>query len=30
VRMGSASDGVGGYEVTDLAIAQGVIAALSN
>lgn len=28
VRMGSASDGVGGYEVTDLAIAQGVIAAL--
>ncbi len=30
VRMGSASDGVGGYEVTDRAIAQGVIAALSN
>ncbi|KQR37570.1 copper homeostasis protein CutC [Microbacterium sp. Leaf159] len=28
VRMGSAADGVGGYEVTDLAIAQGVIAAL--
>jgi copper homeostasis protein len=30
VRMGSAADGVGGYEVTDLAIAQGVIAALAN
>lgn len=30
VRMGSASDGVGGYEVTDLAIAEGVIAALSR
>lgn len=30
VRMGSAADGVGGYEVTDLAIAQGVIAALSS
>ncbi|WP_447913727.1 copper homeostasis protein CutC [Microbacterium phyllosphaerae] len=29
VRMGSAADGVGGYEVTDLAIAQGVIAALT-
>lgn len=28
VRMGSASDGVGGYEVTDLEIAQGVVAAL--
>ncbi|WP_120493890.1 copper homeostasis protein CutC [Microbacterium phyllosphaerae] len=28
VRMGSAADGVGGYEVTDLKIAQGVIAAL--
>ncbi len=30
VRMGSASDGVGGYEVTDLEIAQGVVAALSS
>ena len=30
VRMGSASDGVGGYEVTDLEIAQGVIAAVSG
>ncbi len=30
VRMGSAADGVGGYEVTDLEIAQGVIAALSS
>ncbi|WP_091227424.1 copper homeostasis protein CutC [Microbacterium sp. 3J1] len=30
VRMGSASDGVGGYEVTDLATAQGVVAALGR
>lgn len=30
VRMGSASDGVGGYEVTDLDIAQGVLAALGR
>jgi copper homeostasis protein len=29
VRMGSAADGVGGYEVTDLDIARGVISALS-
>lgn len=29
VRMGSAADGVGGYEVTDLATAQALIAALA-
>lgn len=29
VRMGSASDGVGGYEVTDPEIARGIIAAVS-
>lgn len=28
VRMGSATDGVGGYEVTDLEIAQGMVDAL--
>lgn len=28
VRMGSAADGVGGYEVTDLEIAQGMVDAL--
>lgn len=28
VRMGSAADGVGGYEVTDLATAQAVVSAL--
>ncbi|WP_217180829.1 copper homeostasis protein CutC [Streptomyces sp. AC495_CC817] len=30
VRMGSASDGVGGYEVTDLATAQALVAALGR
>ncbi|WP_164234782.1 copper homeostasis protein CutC [Microbacterium hydrocarbonoxydans] len=30
VRMGSASDGVGGYEVTDLEIARGVVASLGR
>lgn len=30
VRMGSAADGVGGYEVTDLAIARGLCAALGR
>lgn len=30
VRMGSASDGVGGFEVTDLAIAEGIVAALGR
>lgn len=30
VRMGSASDGVGGYEVTDLDIARAVVASISR
>ncbi len=30
VRLGSADDGVGGYEVTDLATAQAVVSALSH
>ena len=30
VRMGSAADGVGGYEVTDLDTARALVAALSS